>query len=95
MTRKRYIAKPFLLDGHKFDLRLYVLVTGCDPLRIYLHEKGLVRLASERYIAPKSKNLEKQMVHLTNYSINAKIKGRVNSFSGTCLNECSGVGGHV
>eukprot|EP00392_Amoebophrya_sp_AT5.2_P012170 g12265.t1 len=72
----KYIAKPFLLDGHKFDLRLYVLVTGCDPLRIYLHEKGLVRLASERYIAPKSKNLEKQMVHLTNYSINAKIKGR-------------------
>ncbi|CAD7950498.1 unnamed protein product [Amoebophrya sp. A120] len=72
LVAQKYIAKPFLLDGHKFDLRLYVLVTGCDPLRIYLHEKGLVRLASERYVAPKSKNLERQMVHLTNYSINAK-----------------------
>ncbi|CAD7946814.1 unnamed protein product [Amoebophrya sp. A25] len=72
LVAQKYLAKPLLLDGHKFDLRLYVLVTGCDPLRIYIHEKGLVRLASERYVAPKSKNLDKQMVHLTNYSINAK-----------------------
>ena len=62
--------KPLLLDGYKFDLRLYVLVTGADPLRIFLHEKGLVRLATQPYAAPKSKNLHQQMVHLTNYSIN-------------------------
>merc|ERR1719156_121045 len=46
---QRYIHKPYLLDGHKFDLRLYVLVMGCDPLRIFLHKRGLVRLASEQY----------------------------------------------
>lgn len=68
---QRYIHKPYLLDGHKFDLRLFVLVTGCDPLRIFLHEKGLVRLASEEYVEPKGKNLQNSMMHLTNYAINA------------------------
>ena len=70
LVAQKYIAKPLLLDGHKFDLRLYVLVSGCDPLRIFLHEKGLVRLASERYVQPKNSNLNKHMIHLTNYAVN-------------------------
>jgi tubulin polyglutamylase TTLL6/13 len=67
---QRYIHRPFLLDGHKFDLRLYVLVMGCDPLRIFLHRRGLVRLASEQYVEPTSKNLATTTIHLTNYAIN-------------------------
>jgi len=67
---QRYIHKPFLLDGHKFDLRLYVLVMGCDPLRIFLHKRGLVRLASEQYVEPTMKNLSNTTVHLTNYAVN-------------------------
>jgi len=67
---QRYINKPFLLDGYKFDLRLYVLVMGCDPLRVFLHRQGLVRLASEPYVEPNGKNLSESMMHLTNYAIN-------------------------
>lgn len=67
---QRYVHKPFLLDGYKFDLRLYVLVVGCDPLRIFLHRHGLVRLASEQYVEPSGKNIAQTMVHLTNYAIN-------------------------
>lgn len=67
---QRYITKPFLLDGFKFDLRLYVLVVGCDPLRIFLHRRGLVRLASEEYAEPSGKNISQTMVHLTNYAVN-------------------------
>jgi len=67
---QRYLARPFLIDGLKFDLRIYVLVYGCDPYRIYMHKEGLVRLATEPYVIPKGSNLSNQYVHLTNYAIN-------------------------
>lgn len=62
--------KPFLIDNLKFDLRIYVLITGCDPLRIFLHKEGLVRFATHEYKPPVPKNLGDICSHLTNYAIN-------------------------
>lgn len=67
---QEYLHRPFLIDNLKFDLRIYVLVAGCDPLRIYLHKEGLARFATENYVKPTSQNLAKQCMHLTNYAIN-------------------------
>ena len=37
------LMQPFLLDGFKIDLRVYVLVSSYNPLRIFVYKDGLVR----------------------------------------------------
>ena len=64
----KYIADPYLINGLKFDLRLYVVITSFEPLRIYLYEEGLVRFASEKY----SDSKDNKFAYLTNYSVNKK-----------------------
>jgi len=64
---QRYLSKPYLINGNKFDLRIYVLVTGVDPLRVYIHDEGLTRISTSKYSL---KNLDNKFAHLTNYSIN-------------------------
>jgi len=44
-----YIDNPLLLDGYKFDLRIYVALMSIAPLRLYVYEEGLVRLATVKY----------------------------------------------
>ena len=65
-----YIKKPLLIDGFKFDLRIYVLITSVKPLRMYLFHDGLVRLCTEEYVKPTKQNLSNVTMHLTNYSLN-------------------------
>lgn len=67
MVVSRYIANPLLINGYKFDLRIYVAVTSMDPLRIYIYKEGMARFATEVYDL---KNPRNRFVHLTNYSLN-------------------------
>lgn len=64
-----YIHPPLLLDGLKFDLRMYVLVTSVSPLCVYVFREGLTRFATERYDITQISN---RFQHLTNYSLNKK-----------------------
>ena len=58
------------MEKMKFDLRLYVLVCGVNPLRIYLSKEGLARLSTKMYDEVNEDNLQDMMMHLTNYSLN-------------------------
>ncbi|KAI1885015.1 hypothetical protein AGOR_G00215830 [Albula goreensis] len=68
---QKYLHKPYLISGNKFDLRIYVYVSSYDPLRIYIFKDGLVRFASCKY-SSSMKSLSNKFMHLTNYSVNKK-----------------------
>lgn len=67
---QRYLSRPYLIDGLKFDLRIYVLVASVDPLRVFIFREGLGRFATETYIPPNKDNIDDICMHLTNYAIN-------------------------
>jgi len=61
--------KPHLINGFKYDLRLYVFITSYEPLTVYLYREGLVRFATQPY---NTKNTKVRFAHLTNFSVNKK-----------------------
>ncbi|MEQ2157251.1 hypothetical protein GOODEAATRI_000035 [Goodea atripinnis] len=62
---QRYIQKPLLLNGRKFDVRSYLLIACTAPYMVFFRH-GYVRLTCEVY-DPRSKNLS---AHLTNQKKN-------------------------
>ena len=70
-----------LVDGYKFDLRVYVVIMGTDPISAFVCDEGLarfctvsiylqVRIYQEKYEKPTKENFKQFFMHLTNYSIN-------------------------
>lgn len=66
---QQYLSRPMLLNGFKWDIRVYAFVLSLEPLRVFLAEEGLVRVCTQPYVAPSSRNLHKVECHLTNYSV--------------------------
>ena len=67
----KYLINPHLINGYKYDLRIHGLVTSVKPLKIYLYDEGLVRVASEKY---DPKNIDNEFSYLTNLYINRRNK---------------------
>ena len=69
MVAQMYIKNPLLLNGYKFDLRIYVLVTSVNPLEAFVYKEGFGRFTTVPYtLDPNDKS--NKYVHLTNVSIN-------------------------
>ena len=69
----KYLYNPHLIKGYKYDLRFHGLVSTIKPLKLYLYNEGLVRLASEKYNFSVSDPHNKYSF-LTNLFINKKNK---------------------
>eukprot|EP00928_Gymnodinium_smaydae_P092343 TRINITY_DN7619_c0_g3_i2.p1 TRINITY_DN7619_c0_g3~~TRINITY_DN7619_c0_g3_i2.p1 ORF type:complete len:1134 (+),score=237.25 TRINITY_DN7619_c0_g3_i2:158-3559(+) len=80
-----YVDPPLLLNGHKWDARVYVLLMpefcesddGADccgskrsiRLRAFLSREGLARVCVDPYEPAGPRNLHRATSHLTNYSL--------------------------
>jgi len=69
LSVQKYITNPLLINGLKFDLRLYLVMTSVDPIKLYIYDDGLVRFATKPFSASKE-DLNDKFIHLTNYSVN-------------------------
>jgi tubulin polyglutamylase TTLL4 len=69
----RYIANPLLVNERKFDLRIYVLCTSFNPLKIYVYTNGLARFCTSKYDVSK-KNLRKKYIVRTLTGIHTRSR---------------------
>jgi len=70
---QKYIANPMLIDGRKFGIRLWAVLTSTTPLRAYLHDRGLVLFSSNTYdMGREHVSMDGTSGHLTNAFQNAE-----------------------
>jgi tubulin polyglutamylase TTLL5 len=73
---QRYISKPLLLNGYKFDLRLYVLVNSFQPtLEAFLYTEGFARFCTAPFQLHDLSNI---LPHVSNSSVQTRhaIRGQ-------------------
>ena len=69
----RYIHNPHLLNKKKYHLRIYVLVTGFLPYKIYIYDEGQVFIAAETY-SYEPEELKNKFKFITNFAVSKDSK---------------------
>ena len=44
-----HYKSPHLINGKKYEIRLYFLITGFSPLKIYLFNDGIIKFCNKKY----------------------------------------------
>jgi len=60
---QEYIMNPMTYQGHKFDLRIWAVVTSMDPLRIHLLGTGIPKVSQWRFSKAKE-DVKEQCIHV-------------------------------
>ncbi|CAL7950012.1 unnamed protein product [Xylocopa violacea] len=60
---QEFIQRPFLVDGYKFDIGIYTVITSIDPLRVYMYKGDvLFRFCPVKYYPFDPEVLDKYIV---------------------------------
>ena len=73
-ANSKYISNPHLLNNKKYHLRLYLVVTGVLPLKVYMHNRGQVMRALTNY-SYKLNEVSRRTSMLTNTHANLNQAG--------------------
>ena len=63
---QKYIERPLLIGGLKFDIRVWALVTSWAPLTLWLYDECLLRFCSDGYSLD---DLSNRFAHITNRTV--------------------------
>ncbi|KAJ1484556.1 tubulin-tyrosine ligase family-domain-containing protein, partial [Baffinella frigidus] len=63
---QKYVEDPLLVDGHKFDIRQWVLVSDWNPVTVWLYQECYLRFALSKW---STDNFEDRLAHLCNNSV--------------------------
>lgn len=77
---QKYIERPLLIQGRKFDIRCWVLVTDWSQLSVWFYDHCLLRFCSDRWDLSQIKN---RTSHLSNVCVNNREGGEEDSPGGT------------
>ena len=69
---QHYIQNPLLLNGRKFDFRMYMLIASTEPLMAYYHD-GFLRVTISEYDV----NSDDKSVLMTNLALNNEVYDQV------------------
>lgn len=60
---QEFVDNPLLVDGHKFDIGVYVIITSVDPLRVYIYKGDILfRYCPVKYYPFDANNVDKYIV---------------------------------
>lgn len=46
---QEFVANPYLIDGKKFDIGIYAVLTSVEPIRVYIYDEVLIRFCKKNY----------------------------------------------
>lgn len=57
---QEFIDNPLLVDGHKFDIGVYTIITSINPLRVYIYYGDILfRYCPQKYYPFDPENVDK------------------------------------
>ena len=63
---QKYVERPLLVHGYKFDIRCWLLVSCWQPLTLWMYDECLLRLCSESFGL---EDISNTFGHITNSTV--------------------------